>query len=146
MEGLKFINFQKGQTLVEVIIALALATVAITALLTTVLSSLNNTEDSQSQNEATQYSQQGLEVLRSMVKLPDLGDHCLGSNNDVNENTCVAPNIDGKYIRKVSIENGNPTCGDNTLRHVTVSTSWNNGDCGGTYCKSSKLESCMSNI
>ncbi len=54
----------KGQSLIEVLLGFAVASIVITAIVVAVISSLNNAQRSRSQNTATQYSQQALEVMR----------------------------------------------------------------------------------
>lgn len=57
---------QLGQTLLEVVIALATAIVVISAMAVIVVSSLNNAQFSKNQNQATQYAQQGIEFLKNL--------------------------------------------------------------------------------
>lgn len=54
----------KGQSLLEVLLGLALASIVIGAITITILSSLNNAQRSRDQNTATQFAQQGLEGMR----------------------------------------------------------------------------------
>ena len=57
---------QAGQTLIEVLVALAGITIIVTSLTVAVITSLNSAEFVKNQNLATQYAQQGMEVMRFM--------------------------------------------------------------------------------
>src|SRR5260221_11589392 len=57
---------QHGQTLIEVLLSMAVATIIITAITFAVINSLKNSQFSKNQTLATQYTQQGLEIIRSM--------------------------------------------------------------------------------
>lgn len=57
---------QKGQSLIEVVVALSVAAVIITALLIVVITSLRNAQLSQTQSRATKYAQEGLERVRAI--------------------------------------------------------------------------------
>jgi len=55
---------QKGQSLVEVLIALGVATIVVSAMAVAAITSVNNADFSKYQNVATQYAQEGIEVVR----------------------------------------------------------------------------------
>ncbi|MBI3069818.1 MAG: hypothetical protein HYY87_00750, partial [Candidatus Levybacteria bacterium] len=59
-----FGKVQKGQTLIEVLLALGTAVVVLSATVVAVLSALNNAQFSKNQSLATQYAQEGMEVMR----------------------------------------------------------------------------------
>lgn len=119
--------FQKGQTLIEVLVALTAATVIIAAIVTASLNSLNNSEYSRDQGAATQYTQQGMEIIRSMRNidiaslsaqyLPD-STYCLAktctsltpSNSSCwQKNTNCGQNVD-KFVREVTILRAQTDC------------------------------------
>lgn len=56
----------KGQSLIEVLVALGVAVAVLTAIASTVLTSLYNAQFSKNQNLATLYGQQGMEVVRDL--------------------------------------------------------------------------------
>lgn len=66
MTNLKLTSKQNGQSLVEVVVALSVAAVIITALLIVVITSLRNAQLSQTQSRATKYAQEGLEKVRAI--------------------------------------------------------------------------------
>lgn len=151
MDVLDSIN-QKGLSLIEVIIAIALSTMVITGMLSAVLYSLSSAQDSQLQNEATQYSQQGMELLRTLSgSAVSSGTYCLNDGNPPTlqaQSSCTTtPNLNSRFIRQVTINKNNVEC-SNVLTKITVTTSWRDGDCPSTdlYCKKSTLSSCVSNL
>src|SRR3989344_4154383 len=54
----------RGQSLLEVLLGFAIASIVIAAITIAVISSLNNAQRSRSQNTATGYAQQALEIMR----------------------------------------------------------------------------------
>lgn len=58
-------SLEKGQSLVEVIIALAVAVIVIIALVRVVVTSIHNASFARNQALATKYAQEGLEKLRA---------------------------------------------------------------------------------
>jgi hypothetical protein len=55
---------QKGQSLVEALIALGVATIVVSAMAVAAITAVNNSDFSKYQNLATDYAQQGIEVVR----------------------------------------------------------------------------------
>jgi hypothetical protein len=55
---------QKGQSLVEALIALGVATIVVSAMAVAAITAVNNADFSKYQNLATQYAQQGVEIVR----------------------------------------------------------------------------------
>ena len=118
----------KGQTLVEVLVALSSAVIIITAITILVISSLNNAEYGKNQNLATQYAQEGMEIIRKIrdsdpqtfYGIAD-GQYCLDRNsttlqakiasgNQVRLSGCPhgatdpKENVDGIFSREVILE------------------------------------------
>ena len=56
----------KGQSLVEVLVALSVAAAILSAIAVAVVSSLRNTQYSKNQNLASQYASQGMEIIRQI--------------------------------------------------------------------------------
>ncbi len=61
----KLLKVQSGQTLLEVMVALGAATLIMSAIVAVVISSLSNEQFGINQNQATQFAQEGLDVLRN---------------------------------------------------------------------------------
>ncbi|MBI2195691.1 MAG: hypothetical protein HYU48_01445 [Candidatus Levybacteria bacterium] len=59
-------NSQKGQTLIEALIGLAVAVAIISAIVIAVISSLSNAQLTKNQNQANHYAQEGMEIVRQI--------------------------------------------------------------------------------
>ncbi len=156
---------QKGQTLIEVLVALGIAVVVLTAMGTAVISALNNAQFSKSQNLATHYAVEGMEVMRR-IRDSDWttftgfsGDYCLPANSSTitlrsgsPRPQCLPPNIPPSFVREVLIQQAFPQCVTNSLpprpgARVVVSVFWTDGSCAAAspYCHVARNESCFSN-
>lgn len=164
----------KGQTLIEVLIALSIAVVIVTAVAVSVLSALNNAQFTKNQNMATQYVQEGMEIVRNIRNsnwdsFKNLsGAYCLDKNSadliakvpqDMNfENGCPHPGVPPQnldiFARQVNIEyapvpSTAPAPCSNSERKVTVLVSWASGKCtnpSDVYCHSAKVSSCFNDV
>lgn len=148
---------EKGQILLEALIALAVATIILSALSVAAITSITNSNFSRDQNLATSYAQQGKEVLRKQSESDwtsfsanSSGTYCLGNDNILispSGSGCV-PNTgtNNYFIRKVIINtNATTNCGSTTS--VSVVVLWSGGKCSGSsYCHSVNLDSCFTNI
>jgi prepilin-type N-terminal cleavage/methylation domain-containing protein len=149
----KFTAAQQGQSLIEVLVALGILGMVLTAVTTMINSSINNAQLSKTQSLATKYAQQAMETLRG-VRNRDYtafrtynGTYCLGKEQSVlgsAQSTCSTPNVDN-FIRSVQI---NPVgCSPNVAR-VTVRVAWTDGKCSSEndYCHNQSHVSCMSTV
>lgn len=161
---------QKGQTLIEVLISLIVASTIVTAITFSVVSSLKNSQFVKNQSTATEYAQQGIEIVNN-ARLQNYGSfsnlsgtYCLSDNCttlSTTQNDSCGPPI-GKcqinvpqpsptFIRQALVQQSAPNCTGpsqptqaGTL--VTVSVSWTDGQCtNGTYCHKVNNETCMTN-
>lgn len=57
---------QRGQTLLETLLALGVCVIILSAITVIVISSLNSTQFTKRQNLASQYAQEGMEVVRKI--------------------------------------------------------------------------------
>ncbi len=145
-------DHQKGSTLVEVLLGLAIATIALSGVTVVAISSLSNAQQGRNQIQATKYSQEGIEIVRR-IRNSDYaafanynGTYCLGTNQTTLgvAATCTTPNV-GQFIRSVQIEQ-NAGCGA-SLARATVRVAWTDAKCSaGVYCHSSQLQSCFSTV
>ncbi|HEX7041831.1 MAG TPA: hypothetical protein VF189_01140 [Patescibacteria group bacterium] len=124
---------QKGQTLIEVLVGLSAAVVVIAAITVAVITALNNAEFSRDQNLATQYTQEGMEIIRNMrdldvasinqTNLPD-GTYCLAkgcSSLTTNpSDTSCGPKTSthctqnfNNFVREITISHNDPFCTNN---------------------------------
>lgn len=164
----------KGQSLIEVLVALATAVVIISAIVLSVTNALMNAHFSKTQNLATQYAQQGMEMIRKM-RDSDVesfskynGAFCLDKSNTSLpaptpvsncsiDRTCTTPNIDNVFIREFCVKKNSSNCPIPTLSPTTTPTNttevevkvfWTDSKCqsGSPYCHKVKLNSCLSDF
>ncbi len=142
----------RGDTLIEVLVALAIAAVVISAITALGITSLNNAKYIATQEQATKYTQEGMETIRKIRNgnyaafAGYTGVYCLAKNAATlgSVSTCTTPNIDNTYIRSVEIvQDGD--CNGSNIAHATVRVFFSDGKCApGTYCHSTELSSCLS--
>lgn len=151
----------RGQTLIEVLVALALAALIISAISIAVITSLNNAIFSKNQNSATQYAQEGMEIMKRLKDTNwntfnnygvSVNNYCLDKGStllrEMQGNKC-GQNID-IFMRQVKIEKSNSDCkleGSATLgTRLTVSVFWNDGKCKNQeqpFCNKAEVVSCF---
>lgn len=149
----------KGQTLIEVLVALGVAIVLIFAITIIVINTLNNAVFSKNQNLATQIAQEGMELVRKQKQSNQAtfnslsGDYCLGK-----EQTILSPkvidcsqNVD-IFKREIKINRSDlgscdtPSAND---AKVIVTVLWFDNKCTSTanlFCHNVKLISCFSDV
>ncbi len=149
---------QKGQSLVEALIALGAAAVIVSAISIAVIVAINNADFSKYQNLATYYAQQGIEVIRQRAQTDwvyfstSSGKFCLNQDSSVFLPTEGFPcnmniNVNGNpfFIREVSFAPTEPPCASGT--HASVVVKWTDGKCtSGDFCHDVTLESCFTNL
>lgn len=141
-----------GQTLIEVVVALGIAIIIISAVVAVVLSALRGAEMSRAQNNAAHLAQQGIEVVRQLRNTDYAGFqtkegvYCLDKNSTTLRSDCslTTPNVD-TYVRSVSILQTS-TCASGTAS-VSATVAWTDGNCANsTYCHTVNLITCLENI
>ncbi len=149
---------KKGQTLIEVLAAFGVAVVLVSAIAITVVTALSNATFSKNQNMATQYAQQGMEILRQMRNTDFAtfnflsGNYCLDKNNTLSpEGTGCSRNVDNTFVRKVTVEKSSSTCGSVGSSFATKATllvSWSNSKCTAAtpFCHTTQFVSCFSDF
>lgn len=145
---------QKGQSLIEAVVALGAAVLIISAIAVVVITAVNNADFSKYQNLATQYSQQGIEILKQQSQSDWSsfsalsGTYCLNQGSTTLTTlfgTICAKNINNFFVRQVVISQGSASCNSNTK--VSVSVYWADGKCPvNIYCHDVTLDSCLANI
>lgn len=157
------ISNQKGQVLIEALIALGVAVIIIAAITTIIISSLNNAVTAKNQDMASGYAKQGIETVRNIAKnswnnflAMDNISYCLDKNTSSltpkGINGC-GQNVDN-FVREITINHLSTRCEydnpDNPINtHVLVSVYWTDGKCtdrDNLFCHNVKLESCFSNV
>ena len=164
MEELRLIKKEKGQTLIEALVALAAAVAVVYAISTAVISALSNAQFSKNQVLATQYAQQGIEIMRQLrdsdwstfYSYNDSGSslyYCLDKNSKSirSQGTGCGQNVDN-FIREVQIQKNSSDCrtpsGITNAARITVIVKWSDGKCpaGDAYCHKVQLASCLSDF
>ncbi len=154
-----------GQTLIEVLVALGTAVVIISAITVAVLSALSNSEFENNQSLATDYSQQGMEIVRSMrnnnygdfKKLS--GTYCLAKSctslSDSQGASCgpkgvsCGQNVD-LFVREVAIdtsENNNCVVNGTHFTQATTTVYWADSKCTSRtnlFCHKVAITGCLS--
>lgn len=144
----------RGETLIEVLIALALITVVATALAAVVVTSMGNARFSKDQNLATQSAQEGMEIVRRIrdnnyVDFRNIASATYCLNEGVTAlplpADCTSANVSGNFLRKVIITQDG--CATNVAK-VIVTVSWQDSKCSAAniFCHTSRLESCLSTV
>lgn len=155
------IKSEKGQSLVESLIALGAAALVVSAMAIAIISAVNSSDFSKYQNLATHYAQQGIEILRqksqsnwtSFSLVDNLGTYCLGDDNALKrpEANCpitqpTTPNLGGFFIRRVGLEDGTNSCPVGVISGV-VRVWWTDGKCKDhAYCHNVEVDSCFTNL
>ncbi len=143
---------QKGQSLIEAIVALSAAVLIISAIAVAVLTSVGNSDYSKNQNKATVYAQEELESLREESEInwsgffaQASGIYCVGPDEILVSSVanCSSANLDNYYIRQVDLYDFNsPECINS--RRVKVSVMWSDGKCAtNQFCHNVVLDSCF---
>ena len=155
-------NSQKGQTLVEALVALGAAVVVIAAITIATISGLNNVQYGKNQNLATQYAQEGLEYVRHLSQANWSGFNSTYKNNKywcyklgssgltvdpdyTNSSNCLASG--SIFSRQVRIDfSGVSPCIGTALIQSTVL--WTDGKCNNstTYCHTVTVKSCVTDL
>lgn len=166
------LNKFKGQTILEVVIALGAGIVVLSAMTVAVITSLNNASQATTESQANHFAQQGIEIMRNMrnndyATLSNLSnatycmaDSCKAINSALGSCGLKAAscglNVKNKYIREVSLTHNSITCLSTGVTpppgskqtYVKVQVSWTDNKCTSalsTYCHSVSVESCFSN-
>ncbi|MGE5041623.1 MAG: type IV pilus modification PilV family protein [Candidatus Levyibacteriota bacterium] len=157
----------RGQTLLESLIALAAIVIILGAISTAVLISVNNASYIKHQNQANKLAQQGMEYIRDQINNGGSftfnqyknnlasGAHCLDDftavpvpNPIIESGACSGANLQGIFKREVTFVAGECNTGGggdfaNGLR-VTIDVKWTSGKCtGSAFCHDQAISSCF---
>lgn len=148
-------NSQKGQTIIEAMVALVTILLIITAISIVIVNGLYNSRFIKNQNEANKYAQQGIEFVRN-IQTNDLNTfkafdqnstYCIDNvNSTLTATNCdtTGVNTGTYYNRTVAFAPGGSEC-LNTEVKVTVTVKWSSTKCPNTntFCHKSVLAACM---
>lgn len=149
---------QKGQTLIESLVALTVIIAVVTSIATLVINALFNSQFVRDQNLANKFSEEGMEAVRNIqissllrfqnfTSSPGITTSCFNSTltNLVACGSMAGNPIPGQpsYVRKVTLERAGSGCIVGETK-VIVTTSWASSKCAsGDYCHNSQLVSCL---
>ncbi len=149
-------KFQKGQSLIEVLVALAASVAVVTAIAITVITSLSNVEFTKNQNLASQYSREGMEVVRKIAKDNWINfvasykslNYCLdqdASSLRVMGSEGCGQNI-GIFVRQIVVNQSSAFC-QNSVQVKSI-VYWSDSKCqtGDVFCHNVTLDSCLADI
>lgn len=156
--------YVRGQTIIEVLVALTTAIVIVSAITMVVITALRNVEYTKAQNTATRYAQEGMEFMRFMRDsnytlfngLAGGVPYCLDKGATVLYAPCPTTSNVDLFLRTITLEKNSLYCAAaslptptptplNTSTKVTVSVSWTDSKCASsTRCHQAKLVSCLS--
>lgn len=158
---------QKGQTLIEVLIALGAAVAVVVAISTVVISALNNAQFSRSQVLSVQHAQEGIELMR---KLRDSdfaafsnfseGEYCFNQNavTLTPKGVGCGQNVDSFFIREIEIDKNStscnpqqppvptPTIAPTNGTRITSTVFWSDSKCttpGNLFCHETQQVTCL---
>jgi Tfp pilus assembly protein PilW len=142
----------KGQSLLELVIALGAASIILTAIAVSVLSSLGATNQSKNQNLASQYAQEAMDTVRNLRDADyaefstKSGMYCLNEGETELLTSCPTPNVK-TYYRQVEFDTSTG-CGSGITK-VIVTVSWSDTKCtdpSDQYCHKTILSNCFSDF
>lgn len=160
---------QKGQTLLEILLAFSISIMVLSAVILGITTSLNNTQYTKNQGLANSYAQEGIAVARKTRDSSwfdfqsKSGHYCLAQGatelpSSVNSN--CGQNV-GVFSREVIINHGDSDCSEGIPpaptptpvvilkgSKVTVRVSWSDSKCptGTPFCNNVELITCFSTI
>lgn len=132
----------KGQSLIEVLVALSAIILILGAITAIVLTSLSQASKTKLSSEGSRLAQEGLEHMK-IVEMPTADSYCMDDRMDLLPYTtqnCLIK--EGAFRREVRISRTDD-CGT-TLSEVTVEVSWRDSSCtGNTYCLKTPITTCL---
>ncbi len=151
-------NKEKGQSLLEALVALGAAVLVVSAITITVISALNNVQYTKNQNIASQYAQEAMEVMRqtslsnwNLFSSYTAGRYCMDGGTTLLRTVDPVSNSCGQnygiFVREVDITQNSPSCSGSALTVVTVS--WSDSKCtdkNNQFCHNVGLKSCFANL
>lgn len=152
---------EKGQTLIEIMLAFSVAMLVLSAVVVGISTSLSNTQYAKNQNLANSYAQEAMAVVKQIKDsswsnfIAKAGPiYCLGQGittlEDVPPDGVNCGKNVGIFTREVRLNHNLPPesleCPNNSK--VTVTVSWADSKCpsGDIRCHKVELISCFSNL
>ncbi len=152
---------EKGETLIEAILALSISVIIATAVVTAVISSLSNSNGIKAKNTATNFAQEGLDRVRD-VKTQDFSlfttsyptnTYCMDSTGNLTPYSGSCGKLESIYLRTAYINHtgqdqratATQPCASGSF--VAVKVAWTDSKCQSSldYCRNVELSSCFVN-
>lgn len=143
---------EKGQTIIEAVVALSIILLIISAIAIVIVNALYNSQFIRNQNTANKYAQQGMEFVKNLQQnnlssfaLYDNGTYCIDTTLSPSALTSICDTINaGSPKRTIDFIRGSSECSTIETK-VTVTVKWSSTKCpsSNTFCHQSKLISCM---
>ena len=148
---------EKGQTIIEAIVALAAIFAIVAAIAIAIINAVSNSQFVKNQNLANKYAQQGMEFARGIHADNIQTFQALSGSYSFGENdTALMPgesltvNIDDSHIRNLHFADDEEPCLNDdgssvNLKKVTVVVNWSSGKCSADdrLCHDTTLVSCI---
>ncbi len=150
--------FQKGSSLVEILISLSIVIVLISITSVAVVTSLSNAQKTKSRSQAQSLAQQAVEVTRQIRDTNWAtfdqynGFYCLagGTSQLTPRVGSCGLNVDSMFNREIEFTRSSSACNRNgkTVTKVSVIVSWSSSRCSSTsdYCEKVVTDTCFANI
>lgn len=149
-------TLQKGELLIEALVAMAIVGVIITGIVSSLVYSINNANTAKDQNTATSYAQEGLDIARNL-KDSDFttfsalgGYYYLPKDYTTLDSGNPAVPIDGRFTRQVYVnqsgkdKSGVQKCTNSPSAFVASVVTWSDTRCrSGSDCHKVELNSCF---
>ncbi len=145
-------HLERGQSIIEVLVALSVAVILISTAVAVVLTALKSSQNSKIRNQAYRYAQEGLETVRRMrdSNFSEFnareGEYCLDKDSHELTSPCTqsVANVD-MFLRKISITQTSD-CGVG-VASVSATVAWNDTDCtSGGFCHTVNAVTCLIQI
>lgn len=148
---------QKGQLLIEALVAMALVGIITTGIVTSLIYSINNASIAKSQNIATSYAQEGLDIARNLKDSNFTSFSSLGGYYYLPKgySTLASGNpstLGDKFTRQIYIDQSgkekpsdlDPKCTNFPSAYVASIVTWSDTRCrSGSKCHRVVLNSCF---
>ena len=154
---------QKGQGLIEALIALGAAVIIISAITIAVITAVSNSDFAKYQNLATGYAQQGMQVVQQKSQLDwktlqasisAATVWCLPQGatdfypTTGNPSSLCPVNVSNRFVREITFTPDSSNCNSGANTQVEASVGWTDGKCTNstTFCHHVTLDSCIADI
>lgn len=156
---------EKGQTLIEILLAFSVSILILSAIAIGITTSLSNAQYTKNQNLANSYAQEGMAIVR---KIRDSGwpvfssyessiVYCIGPNSTdlilaspsslCRQNDYIIGGVFAREVKLVHYEDDSSN-GCSGGSKATVKVSWSDNKCAvnNSFCHNTELITCLSNI